>query len=58
MFHGDAMTRASGNAKVVNLASNLASFGIFAFKGTILWRIALPMAVATRSGRPWGHALR
>lgn len=41
---GDSMTRASGNAKVVNLASNLTSFCIFAVKGTILWSVALPMA--------------
>ena len=34
---GDGLTRASGNAKVVNLASNAAAVAIFAWRGTILW---------------------
>ena len=53
-IHGDTMTRASGNAKVVNLASNIASFVIFAIKGTILWGIAIPMAVANSVGAMLG----
>lgn len=53
-LHGDAMTRASGNAKIVNLASNLASFVIFAIKGTILWSIAAPMAVCNALGAAVG----
>ena len=47
---GDSLTRASGNAKVVNLASNLAALGLFAWKGTILWSISLPMAAANALG--------
>lgn len=35
---------ASGNAKVVNLASNLASFITYAFNGAILWELGLPAA--------------
>jgi len=53
-IHGDGMTRASGNAKIVNLASNIASFVIFAIKGTILWSIAIPMAVANALGAAVG----
>lgn len=53
-FHGDTMTRASGNAKIVNLGSNLASFAIFAWKGTILWAVALPMALANAIGAAMG----
>jgi uncharacterized membrane protein YfcA len=53
-IHGDTMTRASGNAKVVNLASNVTSFVVFAIKGTILWSIALPMAVANAIGAAVG----
>jgi uncharacterized membrane protein YfcA len=53
-FHGDSMTRASGNAKIVNLASNLTSFGIFAVKGTILWGVALPMAACSALGAAVG----
>lgn len=54
VFHGDTMTRASGNAKIVNLGSNLASFTIFAVKGTILWHISLPMAVCNALGAALG----
>ena len=39
------MTNATANTKVVNFASNLASVTLFAIQGTVLWRIALPMAV-------------
>ncbi len=49
-FAGDSMTRASGNAKIVNLASNLASLVTFAIQGTILWTVALPMAGANALG--------
>ncbi|AKU97285.1 Membrane protein, putative [Labilithrix luteola] len=50
MLFGDTLTRASGNAKVVNLASNLAALGLFAIKGAVLWRVALPMAAANATG--------
>jgi hypothetical protein len=49
-FAGDSMTRASGNAKIVNLASNLASLVTFAIRGTIVWSVALPMAAANALG--------
>lgn len=48
-YHDD-LTRASGNAKVVNLASNLAALVWFAARGTILWEVALPMAGANMLG--------
>ena len=51
---GDSLTRASGNAKVVNLGSNLAAFLLFAARGTIVWRIALPMAAANVVGAALG----
>jgi uncharacterized membrane protein YfcA len=47
---GDTLTRASGNAKVVNLASNLAALVLFSLKGAVLWRIAAPMAAANACG--------
>ena len=50
LLFGDTMTRASGNAKVVNLASNLAAISLFAARGTVLWKIALPMAAANAAG--------
>jgi uncharacterized membrane protein YfcA len=50
LLFGDTMTRASGNAKVVNLASNLAALLLFSLRGTVLWKIALPMAAANAAG--------
>ena len=50
LVHADTLTHASGNAKAVNLASNVASFAIFAWRGTILWSVALPMAAANAAG--------
>jgi uncharacterized membrane protein YfcA len=40
-----SLPRATADAKVVNFASNLASVLLFSYRGTILWSIALPMAV-------------
>ncbi len=50
LVFGDTLTRASGNAKVVNLASNLAALLLFSIKGTVLWRVAAPMAAANALG--------
>ena len=50
LLFGDNLTRASGNAKVVNLASNLAALLLFSIRGTVLWQVALPMAAANTLG--------
>ena len=50
LIFGESLTRASGNAKVVNLASNLAAVSLFAYRGTIVWPVALPMAAANALG--------
>lgn len=47
---GDGLARASAGAKVVNFASNLAAVSLFAARGVVVWRIALPMAVAQLAG--------
>jgi uncharacterized membrane protein YfcA len=54
---GNSLTRASGNAKVVNLASNLAAVSLFAWRGTVLWNVALPMAAANVLGAMTGAQL-
>ena len=54
---GDSLTRASGNAKVVNLASNLAAFTLFAIRGKIVWSFAVPMAVGNVCGAFIGSRL-
>ncbi|WP_223752585.1 TSUP family transporter [Myxococcus sp. RHSTA-1-4] len=47
---GHGLARASADAKVVNFASNLASVTMFALKGVVLWKVALPMAAAQFAG--------
>jgi uncharacterized membrane protein YfcA len=57
LVFGDGLTRASGNAKVVNLGSNLAAVVLFAGRGVVRWEIALPMAVANAAGSSVGARL-
>jgi uncharacterized membrane protein YfcA len=47
---GRSLVHASADAKVVNLASNLAAVLAFARAGTVVWEIALPMAVGQLVG--------
>lgn len=47
---GDGLAHASAAAKVVNFASNLAAVALFSARGMVVWRIALPMAVAQLAG--------
>ncbi len=47
---GDGLARASAEAKVVNFASNLAAVVLFAARGTVVWRVSLPMAAAQLAG--------
>lgn len=54
---GDPPLFASGNAKVVNLGSNLAAFLLFAWRGAIWWQLALPMAAANMIGARLGARL-
>jgi uncharacterized membrane protein YfcA len=48
---------ASASAKIVNLATNLAAVGWFGFTGNILYKYALPMAVANILGATVGSRL-
>jgi uncharacterized membrane protein YfcA len=41
---------ASANAKMVNLATNFGSICLFMFKGIIIWKIAIPMAICNAIG--------
>jgi uncharacterized membrane protein YfcA len=54
---GDALARASAEAKVVNFASNLAAVLLFASRGVIAWQVALPMAAAQALGGTLGAHL-
>ncbi len=49
-FLGDGLAHASAAAKVVNFASNLAAIALFAWRGTVVWRLALPMAACQLAG--------
>jgi uncharacterized membrane protein YfcA len=51
---GRSPLAASAEAKVINLASNLAAVTLFAIKGLVVWKIALPMAVAQLAGGQLG----
>lgn len=42
----EPMTRATGDAKVLNFGSNLAAVLLFAARGRVLYEVALPMAAA------------
>jgi uncharacterized membrane protein YfcA len=56
-FFGSSMARASADAKVVNFASNLAAVATFAWKGAVVWKLALPMAAAQALGGTLGAHL-
>jgi uncharacterized membrane protein YfcA len=43
---GLSLPQASAEAKVVNFAANVAALALFAWKGVVLWTVALPMAGA------------
>lgn len=49
-----SLQQATANAKVVNFASNLAALTIFAVRGVVLWKVALPMAVGQAIGGTTG----
>jgi uncharacterized membrane protein YfcA len=44
------MGEATADAKAVNLGSNVASLVTFAIKGTVLWKVAIPMAAGNIVG--------
>lgn len=54
---GFDLVTASGNAKVVNLCSNIAAFTTFAFAGKILWVLGLPAACCSIAGHYAGSSL-
>lgn len=54
---GDSMSSATANAKVVNLASNLAALTVFSAQHLVRWDIALPMALCQILGGALGARL-
>ena len=48
---------ASGNAKVMNLASNVAAFVTFAVGGNVLWMVGIPAAIFGIAGQYLGSGL-
>ena len=51
------LSEATADAKPINLGSNVASLLTFAWKGTVVWAIALPMAVGNIIGGALGARL-
>ncbi|KAF0246410.1 MAG: hypothetical protein FD180_768 [Planctomycetota bacterium] len=47
----------TGNAKAMNLGSNVGSLATFIVKGLIVWPIAIPMAIANAAGSWIGSSL-
>ncbi len=54
---GFDLLTASGNAKVMNLTSNIAAFVTFAFSGNILWALGIPAALFGIAGQYVGSGL-
>lgn len=54
---GKSLLRATADAKVVNFASNLAAVATFARDGSVLWKVALPMAAGQLVGGVLGARL-
>ncbi len=54
---GFGFVRATANAKMANLASNVAAVLAFALSGKVLWGVALPMALANIAGNWIGAGL-
>lgn len=49
--------QASANAKMVNLSTNMGSIVLFLLKGSILWSVAIPMAISNAIGGILGARL-
>lgn len=49
-FLGFDFLQANAHAKVVNLATNLGSIILFILKGSIMWSVAIPMAICNAIG--------
>lgn len=56
-LRGDTILRATGKSKLVNLASNLGSFLLFAFAGKIVWLVGIVMAIGSVLGARLGSTL-
>jgi uncharacterized membrane protein YfcA len=54
---GFDLTTASGNAKIANLASNLASVAVFIPEGKVLYLVGLPAAACSVAGHWLGSGL-
>ncbi len=49
--------QANAHAKVVNLATNLGSIVLFVIKGSIIWAVAIPMAICNAFGGALGSKM-
>jgi len=54
---GFDLVTSSGNAKIVNLASNIAALVTFAASGSVLWKVGLPAALFGIAGHWIGSGL-
>ena len=54
MLSGQGVLRAAANTKLLNLASNLGAFALFAFSGKIFWLTGLAMGIFAMFGAQLG----
>lgn len=54
---GQGVTRAAGNAKLLNLASNAGSLALYAVSGVIWWGVGIALGVASYAGAHVGARL-
>lgn len=54
ILFGFDFLHASANAKVINVVTNIAALSFFIAKGGVVWRIALPLALANMLGNYLG----
>lgn len=57
MLAGHGVLRATAETKLLNFASNIGSFGVFALAGHMMWKVGLGMALAQVVGATLGSRL-
>lgn len=57
MLAGHGLLRATAETKLLNFASNIGSFAVFALSGHVMWKVGLGMALAQMVGATLGSRL-
>ena len=57
LLFGNNFLQASGNAKIINVVTNIAALSFFIIRAAVVWKIALPLALANMAGNYIGSHL-